>query len=396
MFTSKLLTTINSTSNFLKNGTISNKNRKKFKLKSIMSFDKCLKLGKIARNVFKFKTISKKAKRNNDENTSITNMSLWDNSDRRISSNNIPIYKNCNYDLLILNSSCNCQNNSEIFNCDHDFKPFFNNNENNQIYLNRNNNNILDYEFMDSFTQQTSNIVLNSSIISISSSESEESDCCCCKSNTHSQEILESDYYLDFENKFRNNHSKNTEKKHILNESIPSLLVSNSISFSSYNSESSLDSLLSKMNINNVSYNKKKDCCCFNLSKNEENQYDSENMDSDYEDELDIEINHCLMIIKEINLIKLNQDDDNLLSRIYVCITEYKPILDDDLPVGFTEPVTVLKNYNETEDWLYVQSVKTGQRGYIPRYIAMDVDVFLQQVIDYCNKLISSRKKFTI
>jgi hypothetical protein len=389
MFSSKSFLTNNSTSSFIKNRKKPNKNNiKKSKLKSIMSFDNCFKLGKLAKNMFKSKTISKKIIEK--ENRSITNLSLLDNKNQRISNTTIPIENNCNYDLLMLNSSCNCENNFKLYKCDHEFKPFFNSNKNESFQ---------DYELIDSFTEHTRDVILNSSTLSnesyISSncrdSEAEEKNCCrCCKSSTQSQELLESEY-LEFINTFCN--KINTEK-HSLNESMPSLPVSNSTSFlSSYSSESSIDILLSRMDINNVSCNGKKNCSCFNQSKKKENQHFGEN--SDFE-EVDIEINHCIMIIKDISKIKMNQDDDNLLTKIYACITDYEPIFDDDLPVSFAECVTVLKNNNETDDWLNVRSIKTGQQGYIPRYIAMDLNLFLQQVKSHCNKLISSKRKFTI
>ena len=399
MFSSTSSTTINSTSSFIKSRTKSNNkniNIKKSKLKSIMSFDKCLKIGKIARNFFKFKAISKKIKENDDENRSITNVSLLENINHKFS---IPIEKDCNYDLLILNSSCNCQNNFEIYKCDHDFKPFFNINTINQAHLNINKSGYLDYEFMDSFNQHKSNIVLNSSTVSTSTSdnESEENNCCCCKSSSDSQDLLESEYF-EFVNTFGNNHSKNT-RENSLHESLKSLSVSNSISLSSsYNSESSLDNLINRIDTNNISYNKNKSCSCFNLSNNDQkNQLRViESIESDFEEELNIEINHCLIIIKDINSIKMNLDDDNLLTRTLICITDYEPILDDDLQVSFAEAVTVLKNNNESDDWFYVRSVKTGNIGYIPRYIAMDLDIFLQQVKTHCNKLISSKRKINI
>ena len=73
----------------------------------------------------------------------------------------------------------------------------------------------------------------------------------------------------------------------------------------------------------------------------------------------------------------------------FVCASDYEATFVDDLNVHFAETVRILRDDNQ--EWLYVELIETGKRGYVPREIVVDFKQFIHQLKHQKSVLTSSR-----
>ena len=71
------------------------------------------------------------------------------------------------------------------------------------------------------------------------------------------------------------------------------------------------------------------------------------------------------------------------------CVSDYEATFVDDISVQFADTVRILRDDNE--EWLFVQVVKDGRKGFIPRTIALDLNQFLGKLKQHKEVLTKSK-----
>jgi hypothetical protein len=329
------------------------------KPKTILSINKCLKMGgKFARNILQKWSLNKQV---DDDKLKISYKTSEYNSHFSIHTTQMNF---SHYDLLDSSSSpfCCCQSNMNVLlekceNHDSDFSI-------SSIF------DLNDRYFIEDYT------------------------CEFLVANYDNLNSTEMDSYSNEEEDEQNSFVSSFENSSQTSISSP---VCTSTSFSSLDSsESSLGSLLDNIESTKIS-NSTNPCCCINLSSHYEIEKNENNgilVDNEELEKIKYEINECKAVIENLKFAKNTQENDPAsLRRLFTCISEYSAQFDGDLSVKFADPVYLLGNFGSDSEWLSVQSVETGQIGTIPRYVTVELDLFLNKLERYYTRLIDQIKK---
>lgn len=75
-------------------------------------------------------------------------------------------------------------------------------------------------------------------------------------------------------------------------------------------------------------------------------------------------------------------------TNTYVCHSSYDASFVGDITVQFADTVKIIRECNN--DWLVVKVSETGQEGYVPKNIVIDLQTFLKKLKDFQKQLDSS------
>ncbi len=100
----------------------------------------------------------------------------------------------------------------------------------------------------------------------------------------------------------------------------------------------------------------------------------------------DADLSNLDSVISELSI-----QATNIESMASVCVSDYEATFVDDVTVHFADTVRILRDDNE--EWLYVQ-VEDGQTGFIPRTIVIELNQFIEKLIEHRQQLNANKSCF--